>query len=504
VELIFVDQSDEPRPVVGVFPQPAGYGAAPERPELHRAATNALRRAVVSAMPEGTREVELICTALGTRLEITATVDGHQWIPAQGVVDALRSLRIAEYDPSTGAWTTARYRLEPLEPAGGDYRTGYDSPQWIRAEAEERAYHDELRYFPRRTAPEWLLEPAWRYHEEAREPRSAPERLRMAQVFDGRDAENRPVVYRPVLSWADKKMVLDYLSGGQFLLAAAGVEADELDAQRPAVVPEAYHTDGVWVWPLAIEYYLRVHDVAPERDFVDHIRRNQQPPEEVAEYAIEAAKTVVVGPGVPDLAGPRIAEAIELAKGFISAMGMSRRFYSFEQPLEGGWSMLREADGWWSVFRVDGGKIKSRSRFPDPFGAAAHLIGAMALTRDRFLRAPDEPLADFECPIKPLPGERPLDTYDNKFLVDLRAGDEVDRFGDQAGNTVFVAGTTLPQRSAPPQQPAGDYRRYRVLTGFQVISGVVKPDFGQVGGGTAFVLPADVQTLINDGWLTEV
>jgi nicrotizing toxin Mtb-like protein len=507
LDSIFVDQQEPPAAPIRRFPQPSGYGPS-TRSSLQGRTLKLTRAAVERCAPEGWQQVEFDCTALGTRFQVTARVQGSfgeaTWIPPQEIIDWLRRSRIDDSGPSVGAWTSMKYVL----PHGAvpKMMCRYEEPSWLRTSGEFREYLDELRFFPRSEAPDWLLDPAWLHFRSTWDATVPRKPVRMAQVFDGPGADGEPpLAFRTALPLAEKWMVINYLYGGEILLRASSASPDEVDPQRQPEVPKQFHTDGTWVWPLAMAYYLEEHDIAPPRDFLDHIRRNSyQPPEVVAERAAAEAKALVLGADADSLENIPPAEAIELARGFIGAMGMSRRFYSFEEPLEGGWSMLRDTDGWWSVFCVDGGEVRNKSRFPEPFGAAAHLIGAMALTRTQFLRAPDEPLADFECPIKPLPGEAPLDAYDSKFLVDLRAGDEVDRFGDQAGNTVFVAGTTLPQRSVPPQQPAGEYHRYRVVTGFQVVSGVAKPDFGQVGGGTAFVLPTDLQTLVADGWLTEV
>ncbi|MER7014916.1 TNT domain-containing protein [Saccharopolyspora sp. NPDC000359] len=499
---VLVALHEDPAPVRPEFPAPASYGEFPDRAEQQRDLEWALREAVVAGLPDGWQRVVVDCAALGTRIEITATTDAeHRWIPTQDVVDALRRHRDITYRPDTGAWTTARLQLDQ---DGADLSTGHDEPSWLIGPEDGRAHYEELRYYPRTTAPGWLLNPAWEHYGQHRES-ARPAPVRMAQVFDGRDADGRPLVHRPALTSVEKRLVAHYLHGGEILLRAYSSDPDELDPQRPPAVPKQFHTDGTWVWPLALAYYLDEHDVAPPREFLDHIRgRNHQPPGQVADRAAAEAKALVLG-GDPDaLQQYDPAEAIDIARGFISAMGMSTRFYSFEEPLEGGWSMLRGSDGWWVVFCVDEGEVRNRSTFPDPYAAAAHLIGAMSLTRKRFLREPDEPLQDFECRYEPFPGEPPLAAYDNKLLVTLRTGDEVDRFGEPTGNTVFVAGTTLPQRSVPPQQQPGEYHRYRVVSGFEVISGVAKPDFGQVGGGTAFVLPNDVRTLVADGWLVEV
>ncbi|RKT85052.1 Protein of unknown function [Saccharopolyspora antimicrobica] len=502
-EVLFA-QHDAPARVRPEFPAPASYGVFPDRAEHQRDLERALREAVVAGLPDGWQRAVVDCTALGNRIEITAAVTTdaeHRWIPTQDVVDALRRHRNVSYRPETGAWTAARFQLDQ---DGADLRTGHDEPNWVVGPEDGRAHYEELRYYPRATAPKWLLDPAWEHYGQHREAEQ-PEPVRMVQVFDGRDAENRPFAHRPALTSVEERLVAHYLHGGEILLRAYSSDPDEVDPQRAPAVPKQFHTDGTWVWPLALAYYLNEHGIAPPRDFLDHIRsRNHQPPAEVSDRAAADAKALVLGGDPRALLRLSPAKAMDIARGFISAMGMSTRFYSFDEPLEGGWSMLLGTDGWWSVFRLADGEVHNRSRFPDAYAAAAHLIGAMSLTRTEFLRDPDEPLQDFECPYEPMPGEPPLDAYDNKFAVVLREGDEVDRFGEPTGNTVFVAGTTLPQRSVPPQQQAGAYHRYRVVKGFEVVSGVAKPDFGQVGGGTAFVLPNDVQNLVADGWLVEV
>ena len=68
----------------------------------------------------------------------------------------------------------------------------------------------------------------------------------------------------------------------------------------------------------------------------------------------------------------------------------------------------------------------------------------------------------------------------------------------------MTAGTTLPQRSLPPGREPGEYRRYRVVRGFEVLTAVARPDHGQVGGGTVHLLPQPVGELVAGGWLAEV
>ncbi|MEU6127720.1 TNT domain-containing protein [Saccharopolyspora sp. NPDC047091] len=497
---VVVVQGEPPEPG-RAFPAPAAHGA-PTEPALRPDARAELGAALRAAVPAGARGVGVECTALGTRVEVsgTATTDSgeHAWIPPQEVLDALRRARVVEYRPESGAWTTARCTAAP----GGApvVEFGHDRP----AEVAPQDAFDELRHFPRPQAPEWLLGPAWRHYEQHRAAGGAGP-VRMARLFDGADAEGRPFAYRPVLPWVEKRLLVDYLSGGAVVLAARSTSADEVDPSRPAEVPKRFHTDGSWVWPLSMAYYLDVHDIAPPRDFLDHVRaRAHRLPELVADHAVEQAKALVLGSDADEFDAERTAGAIDLARRFIAALGVSRRRYNFAEPVEAGWSMLREADGWWSVFCVDGGEVRNHSRFPEAHAAAAHLIGAVALNRSSMQREPDEPLAEYECRIVPLGPDLPLSAYGERRHAMLPDGAEVDRFGTPDGNTVFVAGTTLPQRSLPPGREPGEYRRYRVVRSFEVLTAVAAPDHGQVGGGTAHLLPQPVGELVAGGWLAEV
>ncbi|MEY8041978.1 TNT domain-containing protein [Saccharopolyspora cebuensis] len=502
--VIFVEQAEPPRPVRSRFPARAGFGEVPDRSAAHDGLVEQLTEAVRAELPSGAVAAGVECLALGTRIEVTGEIhaDGevHPWVVPQQVVDLLRALRAVDHRPDTGAWTRASLVLDPHDPG---LRTDAPAVQWKGRPLDGRDCYEELRYFPRLDAPAWLLERAWRYFWEHRHDEPEPEPVRMVRVFEGRDASGRPVAHRPALPWTEKQQVLDYLHDGQVLLSAPGGAEDELDPEQPPVVPKQFHTDGTWVWPLAMAHYLANHDVAPPRDFLDHIRHaGYRAPEVVAERAAAEAKALVLGTEVQEAVDP--AEVMGLAQDFIGVMGMGRRFYSFEGPVEGGWSMVRGADGWWQVFCTHQGERQLESRFPDVHPAAAHLVGAMALGRPQFLRDPEEPLEDFECTVRPLPGEPPLAALDRKFEVVLRAGGEVDRFGPPTGNTAFAAGTTLPQRSAPPDRQPGEYRRYRVVEALTAVTGTVRPDHGQVGGGTAYVLPRSMAELVEGGWLAEL
>jgi len=95
--------------------------------------------------------------------------------------------------------------------------------------------------------------------------------LRFVEAIAGDDAPERP------LSPPERDVVLDYLERGPRLVTAEQTETDELDPSKGDVVPGGWRTDGRWVWPEAVAYYLRVHGVAPEEAFLAETRHHGRP-----------------------------------------------------------------------------------------------------------------------------------------------------------------------------------------------------------------------------------
>src|SRR5690606_2352302 len=61
-----------------------------------------------------------------------------------------------------------------------------------------------------------------------------------------------------------------------------------------AVVPLGYRTDGVWVWPEGLAYYVQTRGVAPELALLTHIEsRASRPPAEVSPERVRAAAAAV-------------------------------------------------------------------------------------------------------------------------------------------------------------------------------------------------------------------
>jgi hypothetical protein len=90
--------------------------------------------------------------------------------------------------------------------------------------------------------------------------------------LDGDSLELRPELERctdPEL----KQRILGFLAGGGFVLRSPGLREDRLDPTRTSAVPLGYLSDGEWVWPLEMSYYLEQHDVLPEEELLEHMRR---------------------------------------------------------------------------------------------------------------------------------------------------------------------------------------------------------------------------------------
>jgi hypothetical protein len=78
----------------------------------------------------------------------------------------------------------------------------------------------------------------------------------------------------------------------------------------------------------------------------------------------------------------------------------------------------------------------------------------------------------------------------------LNSGDQFDRYGSEYGRFTSPVGTPMPMRAMPPGTADRAYNVYEVVKPFEVQSGTIAPAFGQVGGGTQYVLPLSVRALL--------
>ena len=172
-------------------------------------------------------------------------------------------------------------------------------------------FQDELFFFPRTEdrIPEWLRQ---RVSAPPRQPpapqgvtpprgmpRQAPPTppgpMRTPRVYDRLDESGRPVVNRPPLDPAERGRVLEYLETAPVVLAARSYDRDAFAPDTPPSVPMNFRTDGAWVWPGAVAYYLRNHGLAPDPELLAHIRGRQFAVPDVDDRTRDAAVAAVTG-----------------------------------------------------------------------------------------------------------------------------------------------------------------------------------------------------------------
>lgn len=259
-------------------------------------------------LPAGWQECVVVHSALGDYAETSIRIERLNGPPTavEGppvLAELLARLRAGMYRPGVGAWFSARYQLtHPVE-----YQVQYDitgEPGWSTPPPRQ-AYEDELRRYPRdpEHIPDWLRAPAG---DQAADGAPA---FRMARLFDALGPGQTPQVDRPPVPDEEVEQVADYLTKAPMVLAARSLDADLFDPARPAKVPLTYLTDGTWIWPGGVGYYLRTHSVPPEPDLVEHIRSRGFQPGEIDDYTRDAAVASIMGQPPPPRPGSPAAES---------------------------------------------------------------------------------------------------------------------------------------------------------------------------------------------------
>jgi hypothetical protein len=116
-----------------------------------------IARALVADLPAGWREVTAVYRATTSYAELDATVDGSQVDPLpEGLEDHFEQLRREMYQPTKGAWLTAKLSIT----SDGHFATDFDydtEPDWSIA-VDESIYPEDLSVFPRDEAhtPGWM------------------------------------------------------------------------------------------------------------------------------------------------------------------------------------------------------------------------------------------------------------------------------------------------------------------------------------------------------------
>ena len=80
-------------------------------------------------------------------------------------------------------------------------------------------------------------------------------------------------IQQPVASNQEKKIV-GYLSDGTLFGVGMGVDTDILKADQPVIGTLDIITDGVWVWPATLKYWVVTYHIKLPTEFMKHMANN--------------------------------------------------------------------------------------------------------------------------------------------------------------------------------------------------------------------------------------
>jgi hypothetical protein len=81
--------------------------------------------------------------------------------------------------------------------------------------------------------------------------------------------------------------IISYLESGEVLATTGSMVDDYLDVSRQGVARLEIVTDGVWVWPRDLAYYVREHRVKLPEEFVAHMRAQHWEPPALSPAALD-------------------------------------------------------------------------------------------------------------------------------------------------------------------------------------------------------------------------
>ncbi len=78
-----------------------------------------------------------------------------------------------------------------------------------------------------------------------------------------------------------------YLEKGEVIVAASQWVDDLLDVSAKRICQYSIRTDGAWVWPSSLVYYVRRYHVKLPAEFLDHMAANDWMVGELEEAAVD-------------------------------------------------------------------------------------------------------------------------------------------------------------------------------------------------------------------------
>jgi hypothetical protein len=171
---------------------------------------------------------------------------------------------------------------------------------------------------------DWLIDPQGQPDKVI--PVTPPDRMdgfRFAAVFDGMGDDGGPIILAERSASIPQEAyprALRYLETGRPVHESNARGTDRFDPTRRLAVPGGYRTDGLWVWPEAIAYYLRHHQIPPEAEFGRWIAAQGYRCPPVSEETVTHARAVLVARAevIEDMAAPYLTHeaALELDSRF--------------------------------------------------------------------------------------------------------------------------------------------------------------------------------------------
>ncbi|WP_157762205.1 hypothetical protein [Nocardia yamanashiensis] len=134
--------------------------------------------------------------------------------------------------------------------------------------------------------------------------------------------------------------------------------ADVVDPGRGHVVPMFYMTDGEWIWPDAIAYYLTEHNIPIETDFLNYIRSKNY------------------------LAATPNEKQIETALAVITNESREESLREWRSDPEACIVRTKKGNEWFAAFAIDGRNYASRQEFIETVTTAFDLLNSMAVAAE--------------------------------------------------------------------------------------------------------------------------
>jgi hypothetical protein len=417
-------------------------------PDTNTSIASQVEEALIAFVPDGWQQVDIQCRALVRRMEIEATVviDGttHVWVPPVMASQWLHRFRLRQFLNSVGAWCSLSF----TSVAGGKTSLRFEEegkPDWQVSPGYEASIQhaaDELRLLPRRpeVVPKWMWRAAGEMQHPARVSALSPQhqdtQVELARAFDAVE-DGRGVWYRPMVGAGEQTLVLRYLESAPVVLSSRGLAKDLFTGGDEEVVPLAYQTDGRWVWPAGVAYYLDKHEIPPPLALVDHIRQQRYEVPVVPEIAKARAAALAMGrPFSEQQVEAAFRKALTPLLQVITRVQTSPRFYSLEGHRDQAWCLVRDGD-WYEVYWAEGVLKEKHERFADVRNAVTYLIGQLIENQDALQWEVGEELPAWQSPYQVISElDPPLDTMTGVRLT--RVEDLfVHRYGAPDGNLAY-------------------------------------------------------------------